>query len=202
MADPEQSKQPLEEAVAAALEAGVTAVQLRAKALTDRDYLALAYRIKKQCVRFDALFIINDRVDIALAAGADGVHLGVDDMPLSNARSILGIDRVIGYSPGTDADTKTARIEGADYLGVGPVFVTPSKNDAGPAIGLNSLRHRVYLAGLPVIGIGGITSANARSVIETGAAGIAVMGAIIGASEPRSATADLRRALELDYGPK
>jgi thiamine-phosphate pyrophosphorylase len=202
VADPDLSVRPLEETVAAALDGGVTAVQLRAKSLTDREHVALARRIRSLCQRAGVLFFVNDRVDIALAAHADGVHLGADDLSIEDARIILGNTMMIGYSPDTDDQAASARKRGADYLGVGPVFGTASKSDAGIAIGLETLRRRVAAAGVPVIGIGGITPDNALSVARAGAAGVAVVSAIVRASDPRAASMELRKAIDSTYRPQ
>jgi thiamine-phosphate pyrophosphorylase len=196
VADPDLITRPLEAVVAEALDGGVTAVQLRAKSLTDREFLTLARSIRALCERAGSLFFVNDRVDLALAAHADGVHLGVDDLPLEDARHILGGEKLIGYSPETNDQAASARDWGANYLGVGPVFETASKLDAGHAIGLESLRRRITLAVIPVVGIGGINPDNARSVIQTGAAGVAVVSAILRASDPRAASTELRDVLE------
>lgn len=196
VADLDQSSAPLDDVVAAALDGGVTAVQLRAKSLADREHLMLAREIRRLCDRAGALFFVNDRLDIALAAGADGVHLGVDDLPLEDARRVARTGLLIGYSPETDEQSMTARDRGADYLGVGPVFGTVSKADAGIPIGRETIRRRIGLAGIPVIGIGGITSDNAASVLETGAAGVAVVGAIMRAPDPRTAAAWLRAVVD------
>jgi thiamine-phosphate diphosphorylase len=187
VADPGQTSGDFLAAVEAALSRGVTAVQLRAKGISDRKMLALARDLAARCRASDALFLVNDRVDVALAAGAAGVHLGVDDLPLEAARQLLGPAAVIGFSPETDVQTRTARERGADYLGVGPVVATSSKGDAGPPIGLDGLRRRVELAGIPVIGIGGITPAIYSDVLATGAAGAAVIGAILRAADPGEA---------------
>jgi thiamine-phosphate diphosphorylase len=195
VADPDQTERPLIEAVEAALAGGVTAVQLRAKRLTDRELVVLAGALGERCRALGALFVVNDRLDVALAAGAGGVHLGVDDLPLERARAIAGPELVIGYSPEHDEQAATARARGADYLGVGPVFGTTSKADAGAAIGLETLRRRVALAGIPVIGIGGIGATNAASVVATGAVGVAIVSAILRAADPRAAASDLDLAV-------
>jgi thiamine-phosphate pyrophosphorylase len=195
VADPDQCAGELEEVVAAGLQGGVTAVQLRWKTATDREILALATKLASLCERHAALFFLNDRVDLALAASADGVHLGVDDLPLEIARRLGGPDFVIGYSPETYEQTASARDRGANYLGVGPIYGTASKSDAGPAIGLETIAQRVEIAGIPTIGIGGITAANALPVIEAGAVGVAVVSAILKADEPERAARDLSKAL-------
>ena len=194
VADPGQTAGDFHKAVEAALANGVTAVQLRTKLGTDRQVLELARSVAILCRVHGALFLINDRVDIALAAGADGIHLGVDDLPLEDARSLLGPDCVIGFSPETDQQVRESRERGADYLGVGPVVTTASKDDAGHPIGLNGLRRRVELSGIPVIGIGGITPATYPDVLATGAVGAAVISAILRAADPGQAAREFIEA--------
>ena len=182
--------------IEAALNGGVTAVQLRCKHRPDREVFELARRARALTREHEALFLVNDRVDIALASDADGVHLGVDDLPIEDARRIGGPDFVIGYSPETDAQAQDAAARGADHLGVGPVFGTATKADAGTAIGLQTVTQRADLAGIPIIGIGGITASNARSVIDAGAVGVAVVSAISIQGDPRRAAEMLRRVLD------
>jgi len=195
VADPAQSRHDLPTAVDLALYNGVTAVQLRAKTSTDRDYLSLALVLGERCRSRGVLFLVNDRVDIALASQADGIHLGVSDLPVSVARRLLGDRAVIGFSPETDEQAASAAADGASYLGVGPVFGTASKDDAGAPLGLDALRRRVEAAGIPVIGIGGIHAGNVGMVTATGAVGAAVLSAILGDMAPGDATRRLRDAL-------
>jgi thiamine-phosphate diphosphorylase len=159
--------------------------------VTDREAIEIAGKLNNLCQLSRSLFVVNDRVDIALAVGAAGVHLGVDDMPLQDARRLSGSGVVIGYSPETDEQAASAAGRGADYLGIGPVFGTSSKSDAGDAIGLETLRRRVSLAGIPVVGIGGISPRNAAEVVEAGAVGVAVASAILGSSDPRRVADEL-----------
>ena len=182
--------------IEAALKGGVTAVQLREKSGTDREILATADRVRELCLDHDAAFFFNDRLDLALAAQADGIHLGVDDLPIPAARRIAGQGFLIGFSPDTDMGARSARLEGASYLGVGPVFGTTTKSDAGAAIGLSVLKRRIEISDLPVVGIGGIDAGNAGSVIRAGAAGIAVMSAILKSSDPEASTRALREAVD------
>lgn len=202
VADPEQTNRELVTDVKAALAGGATAVQLRAKTLTDRAILELAVTIGVLCREHGALFLVNDRCDIALAAGTDGVHLGVDDLPIESARKLLGSEAVVGYSPDTDEGAAKAAQAGASYLGVGPVFATTSKSDAGEAIGLIGLQRRCAIAQIPVIGIGGITPANASRVIDSGAVGVAVVSAILRADDPEAATKDLARVVAHAQGER
>lgn len=195
VADPEQTKRDLVEDVEAALAGGVTCVQLRAKRLTDREALNLACALARRCAGARVPLLINDRLDLALLVGADGVHLGVDDIPVVEARRLGGEHFVIGYSPETDDQTTAAAQDGADYLGVGPVFGTASKDDAGAPIGIETIRRRADLAGIPIIGIGGITPENAAGVINAGAVGVAVVGAILRADDPCQVARSLKAAV-------
>ncbi len=200
VADPVHARRNLVSDVEQALAGGITCVQLRTKHLTDREILALARALRERCHAANAIFFVNDRLDLALAANADGVHLGVDDLPVRDARRLAGDNFIIGYSPETDDQTVAAASEGADYLGVGPVFGTASKHDAGAAIGLETLHRRAQLAGVPIIGIGGITPGNAADVIGTGAVGVAVVGAILHADDPREAARRLKGAVDAALG--
>lgn len=196
VADPDQSPAGMTETVSAALAGGVTMVQLRAKSLHDRAAYALGRVLMQACRANGARFVVNDRLDLALALGADGIHLGVDDLPIEVARRLTTPGFIIGYSPETDEQAKRARERGANYLGVGPVFGTASKSDAGNAIGLDVLERRAWLSRLPVVGIGGITSDNAASVIEAGASGVAVISAISRAPHPELAARALREVVD------
>jgi len=197
VADPDHSSGEFLTTISEALAGGVTCVQLRAKSWNDREVLEAGENIRRLTDEADALFIVNDRIDIALACGADGVHLGVDDLPIEAARTIGGPSFVIGYSPETDDEASIASKRGADYLGVGPVFGTLTKADAGEAIGLDVVRRRLSISGLPVIGIGGVNSSNARQVVETGASGVAIVSAISQDNDPRRAATELRAALDV-----
>jgi thiamine-phosphate diphosphorylase len=196
VADPDQATGDFLPSVAAALAGGVTMVQLRAKSLTDRQIVELGRTMLKDCRRHGAAFLVNDRVDIALAIGADGVHLGVDDVPVEDARGLVSAEFVVGFSPDTNEQAEDAARLGASYLGVGPVFGTTSKPDAGAAIGLDLLWNRARISGLPTIGIGGITAENAASVINAGACGVSVIGAILRSPDPLQASAELRSAVD------
>lgn len=178
-----------------AIQGGITAVQLRAKGWTDGELLRAATELRKVCDRTGALLIVNDRVDITLASNADGVHLGVDDLPVGVARRLLGSGKIIGYSPETPDDRIVAEIAGVDYLGIGPVFGTKTKNDAGQALGLDTFAELVASSSVPVIGIGGISVDDARSVVEAGAVGVAVVGAVFLAHDPRAAARELAAQL-------
>ena len=194
LADPEQTERDLREDVLAALEGGVTCVQLRAKQLSDRQTWHLAMGLRADCHSFGAMFVVNDRFDVALLAQADGVHLGATDLPVGMARGLAGEDFVIGYSPTSRHDASNGR--GANYLGVGPVFATASKSDAGAPIGVERFPEWIEsMDDKPVVGIGGITAENAPRVIAAGAAGVAVIGEILRSPEPKAAAARLVRAV-------
>ncbi len=196
VADPEQTFGDFTAQVEDGLRGGVTMVQLRGKQLSDRGLYTTAVELRALCRRYEAAFFINDRVDIALAVGADGVHLGVDDLPIEAARRIVPESFVIGYSPETNDQAARAKERGANYLGVGPVYQTTTKADAGPEIGLQLLGKRVQLSGLPVIGIGGVTAERTPEVIHAGACGVAVVSAILKAGDARAAAARLREAVD------
>lgn len=179
----------------AAIAGGVTAIQLRAKGWTDRQLYDAGTRLRSLTRSNGIMLIVNDRVDIALAIDADGVHLGVDDLPVDTARRLLGDAHVVGYSPERDEDWRAAEIAGASYLGVGPVYGTSTKHDAGEAIGLAGLQRVVERSARPVIGIGGVTVSRAREVIGTGAVGVAVVSDIFLASDPETAARKLTEAI-------
>lgn len=171
---------------AAAAEGGVTLVQLRDKKSATRDILALAREMKARLAPLGVPLIVNDRIDVALAAGADGVHLGQDDMPLEDARRLAGPDFVIGVSIGSEAERDATPLALADHAGVGACFPSPTKADAD-ALGIEGLRRLRPSLPMPVVGIGGITARNAAEVIAAGADGVAVVSAICKAPDPAAA---------------
>jgi thiamine-phosphate pyrophosphorylase len=183
------------EVVTSAIAGGVTLVQLRLKELTDHEIVDIAGPIAGICRDRGIPLIINDRIDLALIVGAQGVHLGVDDLPLEDARKIAPPGFEIGYSPETDDQLQSAGSRGATYLGVGPVYATSTKPDAGEPLGLDEFRRRCSLTSLPVVGIGGITGENAGLVMQYGANGVAVSSAILAASDVEQATRVLRNAV-------
>lgn len=191
---------PLDEVVAAALRGGVTLVQLREKALGDAELVEAARALKGRLAPLGVPLILNDRVEVAKAAGADGVHLGQDDLDAARARQILGPDGLIGVSAGTAEEAARVDKGCADYVGIGAVYATATKPDAGPAIGIAGLAAlALTLAPLPVVAIGGIGLRQAAEVMAGGAAdGIAVVSAICGAQDPEAAARTLRR--EIDAG--
>jgi thiamine-phosphate pyrophosphorylase len=177
-----------------AIEGGADAIQLRDKELSTRELIEIAKAIKEICREHKVTFIVNDRVDVAFAVDADGVHLGQDDLPISVARRILK-DKIIGGSAGNEEELERCISEGADYIGFGPVFHTSTKADAGPQVGLDALRNIVKRSPIPVIAIGGIDDQNASQVLETGVHGIAVVSFVSRAKDPRQATERLRNLM-------
>jgi len=141
------------------------------------------------------LLIVNDRVDVALAIDADGAHVGQDDLPAREARRLLGPDRLLGVSARTVEEAVRAAGEGADYIGFGPVFPTATKGDAGPPRGLEDLRRACRAVTVPIVAIGGITSDNVGDVLVAGAAGVAVIAAVVTAPDMAAATRTLREAI-------
>ncbi len=171
--------------LAAAGRGGATAVQLRRKTATGREFVAYARALRDWTRAAGVLFFVNDRVDVAQIVDADGVHVGQDDIPCADARRLLG-NRLIGVSAETTAEAMQAERDGADYLGVGAVYPTTSKADAGRA-GLVGLEEIVLRVTIPVVGIGGITVDNAAPVLRAGAAGLAVISAVMDAPDPEGA---------------
>jgi thiamine-phosphate pyrophosphorylase len=187
----------LVDTVRAALRGGAPAIQLRDKLRTPRESVALARALLAETRPAGALLFVNDRVDVALAAGADGAHLGDDDFPLTAARRIVPPGFILGRSADTPEAAMDAREEGADYVGVGPVYGTATKLDAGEAIGTSRIAAVAASVRIPVIGIGGIGAANAMPVIAAGAAGVAVVSAVMLAPDPEAATRAILAAVRL-----
>ena len=182
--------------VARALDAGAPAIQLRAKEASARDLAAVARSLRPVVRAAGALFFVNDRLDVALAVGADGVHLGPDDIPVRDVRSVVPEDFLVGYSTDDPDEAARAEADGADYLGSGTVYATTSKSDPGEAIGISGLQRVVEAVSIPVVGIGGITPARAADVAASGASGAAVIGAVMAATDPGLAV----RALMAPFG--
>lgn len=182
--------------IAEALQAGAPAVQLREKRHPPRTVLPLARRLRADTRQAGALFFVNDRIDLALAVEADGVHLGPDDLPVRAARSVVPPGFLIGYSA-DDAETARAAVsDGADYIGCGAVYPTATKPDAGEVTGIEGLRRVVRAVDVPVVGIGGVTPDRAPAVIGAGAAGSATVGAVMAARSPAVAVRDFLHAAE------
>lgn len=168
-----------------ALEGGVTLVQYRAKTASSAEMYAEALQLKALCDSFNVPLIINDRLDIAMAVGAAGVHLGQDDLPCAAARKLLGEDYIIGVSAHNPAEAKTALQSGADYLGCGAVFGTATKADV-KKLGTDGLSAICKAKGLPVVGIGGVTADNYREVRAAGADGAAIVSGILAQPDIRA----------------
>ena len=175
-----------------AIAGGADVIQLRDKACGPGELLRIGRIIRKITRKTGTPFIVNDRLDIALACGADGVHLGQDDMGASVARQIAPPRFIIGISVGTLEEAVRAEQEGADYIAVSPVFPTKSKNDAGPGHGLDLLKEIRQNITIPVVAIGGINAGNVNDVIEAGADGVAVISAVVGDPDIKAAARDLK----------
>jgi thiamine-phosphate pyrophosphorylase len=186
------------EIVAAAVRGGVTCVQLREKHASTREFIQEARAVKTllDSQQTKIPLIINDRLDVALAVGADGVHLGQRDMPLADARRLVGKTMIIGISAESVDDARAADAEDADYLGISPVYATPTKTDTAPPLGLDGIRAIRAAVSLPLVGIGGINLANVAPVIRAGANGVAVVSAIVSAACPTTAAADLKQQID------
>jgi thiamine-phosphate pyrophosphorylase len=178
-------------AVEQALKGGVTVLQLREKTASSRDFYHLAVRMKELATAYQVPLIINDRLDIALAVDAGGLHVGQDDLPITEARRILGPGRILGYSVSTVEEAVYGEQNGADYLGAGPVYATGSKADAVSPIGADSLRRIKQSVTIPVVGIGGIGEANIIEVKRAGVDGASVISAIMGSRDPERAASAL-----------
>ena len=183
------------EVAAQALAGGATAIQLRHKTLSGRDLCALGSALAELCAAAGALLLVNDRLDVALACGAGGVHLGQDDIPAGLARAVAGPGLVLGVSAATPAEAAAAQRAGADYLGTGPVYATGSKGDAGEPIGPAGLRRVAAASALPLVGIGGLDATNAGAAIAAGADGVAVISAVAAAPDLALAAAGLAAAV-------
>ncbi|MCQ2119450.1 MAG: thiamine phosphate synthase [Bacteroidales bacterium] len=187
----------IEEIVRESVEGGATMVQLREKDIDTREFIGLALRLKNLLEPYGVPLIINDRVDVALAAGADGVHIGQSDMPYSMARRLLGPDRIIGLSVENFEQIEEANALDVDYIGVSPVFATPTKTDTSEPFGLEGLRKAVRMSVHPTVAIGGMNERTAADVMACGTDGIAVVSAIVCASDPRQATRNLLKIMTL-----
>jgi thiamine-phosphate pyrophosphorylase len=180
----------LEDAVGAAIRGGCTVVQVREKTASSREFLDRARRVRRITDALGVPLIVNDRADIALAAGADGLHIGQDDLPLSDARRVVG-DMVIGVSVASLDEALAAKAGGADYLGVGAMFPTDTKKDTR-SVSIDELARIKRETGLPVVAIGGISEATLPSLSRAGIDGIAVVSAILSHSDANAAAASLK----------
>jgi thiamine-phosphate pyrophosphorylase len=176
---------------------GATAVQLRDPEAKTRALVVEARALVGLLRPHRVPLIVNDRVDVVLAADADGVHLGQSDMDVSDARALIGPDRILGLSITAEADLDRSDLSVVDYLGVGPVFATPTKGDAAPPMGMAGLRRIVARTGLPVVAIGGLHAGNAADAVAAGAAGVSVVSAICAAPDPEAATRELAEIVRM-----
>jgi thiamine-phosphate pyrophosphorylase len=188
---------PLEEVVLQAVRGGVSIVQVREKHASTRFFIEEAVRIKRVLASYNVPLIINDRVDVALAVGAEGVHIGQEDMPYPLARRLLGKQAIIGLSVETIEQVKEAEAFDVDYLGVSPIFETPTKTDTKGSWGLEGLAKVRKISRHPLVAIGGLSASNAASVIRAGADSIAVVSAICSAPEPQVAAEVLNQTTQL-----
>jgi thiamine-phosphate pyrophosphorylase len=191
-----QSRFSHEELTRLGIAGGADTIQLREKGGSTRAMIEVANRMGAVCRQAGVPLIVNDRIDVAIAADADGVHLGQSDFPIPLARKLLGKDKLIGGSAATFEEARICLAEGADYIGFGPVYVTGSKDDAGPVSGPAVLKQVVETIALPIIAIGGISAENVPEVMKAGAYGIAVISAVCCQIDPEGATKGLREALE------
>ena len=173
-----------------AIKGGVTVVQIREKTAETLDFYNLALKVKEITSKYDVPLIINDRVDVALAIDADGVHVGQSDMPCDVTRKLIGADKILGVSAATIDEAKKAQNDGADYIGTGAEFPTSTKDDA-PKITKQDLKEIVESIEIPVVAIGGITKDNAPELIDTGIAGLSVVSAIMSSDNPKKSSEEL-----------
>jgi thiamine-phosphate pyrophosphorylase len=180
----------LSSALEEAIQGGVTVVQLREKDISSREFLKIAQEVKAVACRYNVPLIINDRIDIAFACGADGIHLGSSDLPVSVARAILGTNKIIGASAATKEEAIFLEAQGADYLGVGAIFPTGTKVDADK-VSLEELAEIKSIVKIPVVAIGGIDLGNIDSVMETKIDGVAIVSAIMAQRDIRDAARNI-----------
>ncbi|MBK5721169.1 thiamine phosphate synthase [Dysgonomonas sp. Marseille-P4677] len=187
---------PLEDVVEEAVKGGVTMVQLREKDCSTKDFYDLAVRLKACLKQYNIPLIINDRLDIALACDAEGLHIGQSDMPYTIARKLLGKDKIIGLSVESISDAIDANKLDVDYIGISPVFSTSTKTDTALAFGLDGVRQISQISEHPSVGIGGINIKNAKDIILAGADGLSVVSAIMSATDPKESAIQLRKIID------
>ena len=186
---------PIEWIVEEAVKGGVTMVQLREKEDRIFDFIDIAFSLKQILKPYNVPLIINDSWKVAIAVGADGLHIGQSDMSYNKAREILGKDKIIGLSVETIEQAREANLLDVDYIGISPVFSTDTKKDISTPLGLEGIRKIVKFAKHPIVGIGGINVGNAVDVIKAGANGVAVVSAIVSAENVRQAASDLKKII-------
>ncbi|MBD5383524.1 MAG: thiamine phosphate synthase [Ruminococcaceae bacterium] len=191
----QMSSKTVEESVELAIEGGASVVQLREKDCTSREFYELALRVKKITAPRNVPLIINDRIDICLAADADGVHLGQKDLPCGEARKILGSDKIIGVSAALPEEARQAQADGADYLGVGAVFATGTKSDTRP-VTPEIIREIRAAVTIPFVVIGGVNAENIGKLYGLGINGAAVVSAVVAQSDVTTAASAMRKAAE------
>lgn len=179
-----------------AIKGGVTAVQLRCKKRTPDEFLVIAQNLRSLTLTYRVPLLINDNVQVALEAGADGIHLGQQDISIEDAREIIGSEKIIGFSTHTSEEAQEAEKKGANYIGVGSVFPTVSKNDICGIIGTDGLKQIRRSVSLTMIAIGGIDLTNAASVIQTGVDGVAVISSIMKSDDPRKTAEKFRKIID------
>jgi thiamine-phosphate pyrophosphorylase len=184
----------IRKAIEDSIKGGVTLVQVREKDISTREFYDVAVSVKQVTDYYNVPLIINDRLDIAQAVNAAGVHLGQSDMELTIARAILGNDKIIGISAGNVSEARIAEKNGADYIGAGAVFFTGSKKDIDTPIGLDGLKEICSSVSIPVVGIGGVNRENAEDVLKQGASGLSVISAILGYDDIKEASLKLKEA--------
>lgn len=179
------------DAIAQALKGGVTLLQVREKEIDSKDFYTIALKLREITQKFNVPLIINDRLDIALAVDADGLHIGQSDLPINVVRNLLGKSKILGYSASNVEEALYGEKMGADYIGAGAVFPTNSKLDAGDSIGLAGLKEIVESVQIPVVGIGGISMGNISDVKATGAMGISLISGILSQKDTYKAAKEL-----------
>lgn len=194
--DAEICRRDFFETIEEAIAGGVSIIQLREKNLDSRPFYERALRLAEITKSAGVPFIINDRIDIALAVKADGVHIGQSDMPIEIAGRLLGPKSIIGVSVSTPEEARLAEIEGANYIAVSPIWSTPTKTDTPEAVGLRGTSEIATAVEIPCIGIGGIKIENAASVILAGCDGVAVVSAIMAADSPRKSAEHLKMLID------
>ena len=173
-----------------AIKGGVSVVQIREKTADTLDFYNLALKVKEITTKYNIPLIINDRVDVALAIDAEGVHVGQSDMPCDVTRALVGHDKIVGVSAATIDEAEKAQKDGADYIGTGAIFPTKTKDDA-PKITKKDLKEIVDSINIPVVAIGGITIENASELIDTGISGLSVVSAIMSSDDPKKSSEKL-----------
>ena len=189
-----RGRSPLEIA-RAALEGGADALQLRDKSSPAMNLCRLASEIQPMARKFGSLFVVNDRVDVALVTGADGAHVGQDDLPAREARRLLPRPVILGVSVGSPEEARRAERDGADYLGAGPLFPTATKPEAGEALGIEGFARIARSVSIPVVAVGGISIDTVAAAIGAGAAGVAVVSAVVSADDMAAAARSLKRRI-------